>query len=45
MLSATKHLALVRLFQAKTQSKILRCAQDDGEGLIMTTAEGFSTNC
>jgi hypothetical protein len=37
----TKHLALVRPFHAKTQSQILRCAQNDSEGLRMTSARGF----
>jgi len=45
MLSAAKHLALVRPSHAQTQSEILRCAQDDSEGLKMTSLEGLSTDC
>jgi hypothetical protein len=41
MLSAAKHLALVRAFHARTQTEILRCAQDDSEGLRMTVAGGL----
>ena len=53
MLSAAKHLALVRPFHARTQSEILRgvyperqgeilrYAQDDSEGLRMTAAGGL----
>jgi len=37
MLSAAKHLALVG---PKTQSEILRFAQNDSEGLRMTSARG-----
>ncbi|MGA3168941.1 MAG: hypothetical protein ABSF14_22805 [Terriglobia bacterium] len=33
MLSVAKHLALVRPFHIETQNEILRCAQDDNEGL------------
>ena len=39
MLSAAKHLASVRPFHAKTQSQLLRCAQDDSEGPRMTARQ------
>jgi hypothetical protein len=50
MLSAAKHLLFLieykpsrpfAEFTLSQQSKILRCAQDDSEGLRMTSARGF----
>jgi hypothetical protein len=38
MLSAAKHLALM-LVGGKAQSAILRCAQDDSEGLRITAGK------
>ncbi len=51
MLSAAKHLQyllenkpmqILREVYPERQSEILRCAQNDSEGLRMTCPEGFS---